>query len=65
MLYGILEEVREAKASGLSREEAQEKIHYIDRPGFSRPEYMAERMKLLEGVGIGNIYDQLGDHPAS
>lgn len=63
IMYGIIDEVREAKARGLSREEAQREIHYIDRPGFESPDYMAERMRTLEGIGIGNIYDQLGAHP--
>lgn len=64
MMYGIIEEVRKAKTGGFSREEVQERIHYIDRPGFEYPDYMAERMRTLEGIGIGNIYDQLDVHPA-
>ena len=48
----------------MSREEAQDRISYIDRPGFEYPDYMAGRMKTLQGIGIGNIYDQLDAHPA-
>ncbi len=64
MIYGIIEEVLKAKEGGLSREETQDRISYIDRPGFEYPDYMAGRMKTLQGAGIGNIYDQLDAHPA-
>ncbi len=64
IMLGIVDEVRRAKGQGLSREEAQEKIRYIDRPGFSFPDYLAPRLRELQVLGIGNIYDQLGEHPA-
>ncbi len=64
MMYGIIDEIRQARADGLSREDVQKQIQYIDRPGYFYPEYMANRMKLLQEVGIGNIYDHLDSHPA-
>ncbi len=65
IMYGIIAEVRAARDNGLTREKTQEEIHYIDRPGFEYPEYMAGRMRELQQIGIGNIYDQLDGHPVA
>jgi glyoxylase-like metal-dependent hydrolase (beta-lactamase superfamily II) len=63
ILYGIINEVRKAKKCGLSRQEAQRAVQYIDRPEFEFPDFLAEACRNLEEVGIGNIYDQLEAHP--
>ena len=60
----VVEEVRREKEKGLGREEVQDRVRYIDRPGFFYPEAFRERYRDLERVGVGNIYDQLEEHPA-
>jgi cyclase len=54
---GILDEVRRGWEAGWTREEAQDRIRYIDR--FVYPAPMRERYHHLERLGIGRIYDWL------
>ena len=61
-MYGIINEVREAKKCGLSRQKAQKVVQYIDRPEFEFPDFLVEACRNLEEVGIGIIYDQLETH---
>jgi len=55
---GVMDEVRRGRDAGWSREEAQERIRYIDR--FTYPAEYRERYHVLERLGVGRIHDWLG-----
>ncbi len=57
---GVIDEVRRGWEAGWSRDEAQDRIHYIDR--FTYPAPMRERYHHLERLGVGRIYDWLAGH---
>ncbi len=53
----VLDEVRRGRDAGWSREEAQDRVRYIDR--FTYPTEYRERYHHLERLGVGRIYDWL------
>lgn len=56
----VIDEVRQGWETGWSREEAQDRIRYIDR--YTYPAPMRERYYHLERLGVGRIYDWLNGH---
>ena len=56
----VIDEVRRGLQAGWSREEAQDRILYIDR--YTYPTPMRERYHHLERLGVGRIYDWLNGH---
>lgn len=54
----VIDEVRRGWEAGWSREEAQDRVRYIDR--FTYPAPMRERYQHLERLGVGRIHDWLG-----
>ncbi len=54
----VIGEVRRGRDSGWSRDEAQERVRYIDR--FTYPAEYRDRYHHLERMGVGRIYDWLG-----
>lgn len=63
-LHRVIGMVKELKDKGLSREEVQEQGGYLDDPSQDYPRVLGPRAQMLEKAGLGNIYDQLDDHPA-
>ncbi|MEE9275332.1 MAG: MBL fold metallo-hydrolase [bacterium] len=63
-MLDVVDGVRALKAKGLSREETIAQGSYIDRPGLAYPKELGERARVLESGGLGNIFDQLEEHPA-
>jgi glyoxylase-like metal-dependent hydrolase (beta-lactamase superfamily II) len=57
---GVIDEVRRGWEAGWSREEAQDRIRYIDR--FTYPAPMRERYHHLERLGVGRVHDWLAGH---
>jgi len=55
---GVIDEVRRGRDAGWSREEAQERVRYIDR--FTYPAQYRDRYHHLQRLGVGRIYDWLG-----
>ncbi len=53
----VIDEVRRMRDAGDSREQVQNKLHYIDR--FSYPAEYSERYHHLEYLGAGRVYDWL------
>jgi len=64
IMFDIINEIKELKNRGLGREEVQERVNYIDRPGLDHPRVLGPRAYELQKGGVGNIYDALGDHPS-
>ena len=66
-MLDLLQMVREAKNKGMSREECQRTINFLDdyfeKKGYDRPRLLGERSYMLMRGAIGNIYDYLDDHP--
>ncbi len=64
IMFDIINEIKELKNRGLGREEVQERVNYIDRPGLDHPRVLGPRAYELQKGGVGNIFDALGDHPS-
>ena len=63
-MFDVIEEVRVVKDKGASREEAQEKVNYIDRPGLDFPRVLGDRAYVLQKASVGTVYDFLDEHPS-
>ncbi len=63
-MFDVIEEVKSLKDKGLSREEIQGRVNYIDRPGLEYPSVLGDRAYELQKNGVGNIYDSLEEHPS-
>ena len=59
----IIGRVKDLKEAGLTREEAQERVHDVYQTDLNSPN-LGERLVMLRRGGVGNIYDYLGDHPS-
>lgn len=63
-MFDIIDEVKGLKDKGHSREEVQERVNYIDRPGFDHPRILGPRAYVLQKGGVGVIFDALEAHPS-
>lgn len=63
-MFDVIEEVRDIKNKGASREEAQEQVNYIDRPGLDFPRVLGDRAYVLQKASVGTVYDFLEEHPS-
>ena len=63
-MFDVIGEVKKLKDLGLGREEVQERVNYIDRPGLEHPRVLGDRAYLLQKNGVGVVYDALGEHPS-
>ncbi len=59
----IIGKVKALREEGLSREEAQDRVHDIYQTDLNSPK-LGDRLVMLRRGGVGNIYDYLEEHPS-
>jgi glyoxylase-like metal-dependent hydrolase (beta-lactamase superfamily II) len=59
----IIGKVKALREQGLSREEAQDRVHDIYQTDLNSPK-LGDRLIMLRRGGVGNIYDYLEEHPS-
>jgi glyoxylase-like metal-dependent hydrolase (beta-lactamase superfamily II) len=62
-MHEIIEKVKALKDQGLTREEAQERVHDVYQTDLNSPK-LGDRLVMLRRGGVGNIYDYLEQHPS-
>ena len=63
-ILDVIDEVKTIKDKGASREEAQEQVNYIDRPGLDFPRVLGDRAYVLQKASVATVYDFLNEHPS-
>ncbi len=59
----VIANVKALKDSGLSREETQDRVDEVYQTDLNSPK-LGDRLDMLRRGGIGNIYDDLEEHPS-
>ena len=63
-MHDLINKVRNAKESGLSKEEVQEKVFEFYENEHESNSHLGERLIMLRKGGLANIFDYLEMHPS-